>query len=52
MSKENIATFVKNLESFSDEQQDIIIENLREYITENGNSCYSEISLLRKPKLI
>ncbi|NEP79674.1 MAG: hypothetical protein F6K17_42055 [Okeania sp. SIO3C4] len=32
MSRENIATIVKIIESFSDEQQERIIEHLREYI--------------------
>jgi len=34
MSKENIATVVKFLESFSDAQQERIIEHLRNYITD------------------
>jgi hypothetical protein len=34
MSKENIATVVKILESFSDAQQERIIEHLRDYIAD------------------
>ncbi|WP_275670271.1 MULTISPECIES: hypothetical protein [Okeania] len=34
MSRENIATVVKILESLSDEQQERIFEHLREYIAD------------------
>ena len=34
MSRENIGTIVKILESFSDEQQERIIQHLREYIAD------------------
>ncbi len=37
MSKENIGTIVKILESFSDEQEERIIEHLREYIADFQN---------------